>query len=76
MGYHHLSQKNYAKSLMFFQLNIEYFPKSYNTYDSMGDYYKETGDSAKAVSYWKRSLALKFMSRVQEKVDRIVTVTR
>ncbi len=76
MGYHHLSQKNYAKSLMFFQLNIEYYPKSYNTYDSMGDYYRETGDTAKAVSYWKRSLALKFVSGIQEKVNRIASATR
>ena len=76
MGYHHLSQKNYAKSLMFFQLNIEYYPKSYNTYDSMGDYYRETGDSARAVSCWKRSLSLKLVPRVQEKVDRITTATR
>jgi len=76
LGYHHLSMKNYAKSQLFFQLNIEYFPKSYNTYDSMGDYYMQTGDSAKAVSYWKQSLAVKFVPRVQEKVQHVALSTR
>ncbi|PWV56342.1 alpha/beta hydrolase-fold protein [Chitinophaga sp. S165] len=76
LGYHHLSIKNYAKSRMFFELNIEYFPKSYNTYDSMGDYYKETGDSAKAVSYWKQSLAIRFVAGIQEKIDHVALSTR
>ncbi|MCF6407184.1 hypothetical protein L3C95_30085 [Chitinophaga filiformis] len=76
LGYYHLSQKNYAKSRLFFELNIEYFPKSYNTYDSMGDYYLQTGDSAKAVSYWKQSLAVRFEPRVQEKVQHVASATR
>jgi hypothetical protein len=76
LGYHHLSRKNYAKSQLFFQLNIDYFPKSYNTYDSMGDYYKETGDTVKAVSYWKKSLALRSVAGIQEKIDRVALPTR
>ncbi|PSL28980.1 hypothetical protein CLV42_107126 [Chitinophaga ginsengisoli] len=42
----------------------------------MGDYYRETRDSAKAVAYWKRSLAIKFVSHIQEKVDHLTTATR
>lgn len=76
LGYHHLSIKNYAKSQMFFQLNIDYFPKSFNTYDSMGDYYKETGDTVNAVSYWKKSLALRFVAGIQEKVDHVALPAR
>ncbi|ACU63448.1 alpha/beta hydrolase-fold protein [Chitinophaga pinensis] len=76
LGYHHLSIKNYAKSQMFFELNIAYFPASYNTYDSMGDYYMEKGDSAQAVIYWKKSLALRHVQRVQEKVDKVALSTR
>ncbi|SFO52995.1 hypothetical protein SAMN05428949_5596 [Chitinophaga sp. YR627] len=76
LGYHHLSIKNYAKSQMFFELNIAYFPKSFNTYDSMGDYYMEKGDSAKAVTYWKKSLAVKQVQHVQEKVDKLALSTR
>lgn len=73
LGYEHLARKNYAKSEMFFLLNIAYFPDSYNTYDSMGDYYKERGDTAKAVSYWKQSLAVKFKKEIQEKVDHVAS---
>lgn len=76
LGYHHLSTKNYAKSNMFFQLNIDYFPKSYNTYDSMGDHYMERGDTARAISYWKQSLAVKFDARVKEKMDKIILSKR
>lgn len=72
-GYHHLSMKNYAKSQLFFQLNIEYFPGSYNTYDSMGDYYMARGDSAQAVSYWKKSLAIRFVPGIEDKVKQVVT---
>ena len=76
LGYHHLSIKNYPKSQLFFELNIAYFPKSYNTYDSMGDYYMERGDSAKAISYWKQSLALRFVQGIQEKVDKAAGITK
>lgn len=72
-GYMHLSRKNYKKAEMFFKLNTEFFPGSYNTYDSMGDYYMEVGDTAQAVSYWRKSLAVKFVARVQEKMDQVVS---
>lgn len=76
LGYEHLARKNFAKAAMFFQLNITYFPDSFNTYDSMGDYYKETGDTTKAVSYWKQSLAIKFTKGIQEKVEQMVAAGR
>lgn len=71
LGYHHLFEKNYAKAQMFFQLNIDYFPRSYNTYDSMADYYMATGDTTKAVSYWKQAMNIKPVPWVKEKLEKV-----
>jgi len=50
MGYHYLQEeKDLEKALQFFQLNVTNFPKSYNTYDSLGDAYKALGNKKMAL---------------------------
>jgi predicted alpha/beta superfamily hydrolase len=70
-GYRNLQQKNFDKSKMFFQLNIDYFPESFNTYDSMGDYYLEKKDTANANILWKKALSIRFSKEIKDKVDKV-----
>ncbi|PSL43904.1 hypothetical protein CLV51_107216 [Chitinophaga niastensis] len=71
-GYMHLQQNNFDKAQMFFQLNIDYFPESFNTYDSMGDYYIARNDQAKAIAYWEKALAIKYVISTKEKLDKTI----
>lgn len=70
-GYHHLQQKNFDKSKMFFQLNIDYYPESFNTYDSMGDYYLERKDTVNANILWKKALSIRPSKEIKDKVESI-----
>jgi tetratricopeptide (TPR) repeat protein len=59
LGYTFLQSKMTDKARKFFQKNITNYPKSFNAYDSMGDFYEATGDKAKAIEYFSKALTLK-----------------
>jgi tetratricopeptide (TPR) repeat protein len=40
------------------KLNVEMFPQGFNTYDSLGDAYRENGDKQLAIQNYKKSLEL------------------
>jgi len=50
LGYMNLDWGKTEKSLAFFQLAVEYFPRSANVYDSLADYYVSQDDFANALS--------------------------
>ncbi|PKH51701.1 hypothetical protein CXF68_13855 [Tenacibaculum sp. Bg11-29] len=58
LGYSYLSRKEYEKAINIFKINIELYPKSSNTYDSTGDAYSKMNDTLKAITYYKKSLAV------------------
>lgn len=72
MGYWNLADKRYAKSAICFQLNAGYYPDSYNVYDSMGDYYMETGDLQKAILSFKKALSLREKGEVRAKLEKAI----
>ncbi len=43
------------KPYAFFNMNIINYPKSFNVYDSMGDYYVAKKDNPKAAEYFQKS---------------------
>lgn len=57
-GYRALGLKNLAQAEYFFKLNIKNYPNSFNVYDSLGDYYKETGDKTNAIINYKKTLSI------------------
>ncbi len=57
LGYQAL-QRDTAKAIEFFQLNIDLYPGSYNVYDSMGEAWMAKADYKKAITYYEKSLAL------------------
>ncbi len=46
------------KAIEVFILNTKRFPASANTWDSLGEAYATTGDKAKAIESFKKSLTL------------------
>jgi tetratricopeptide (TPR) repeat protein len=58
MGYALLSQKKIAASIAVFRLNVEFYPQSANTYDSLGEAYMENGEKEQAIANYKKSLEL------------------
>lgn len=58
MGYNYLQSKKFDKSAAFFKMNTENYPRSGNTFDSLGDLYSQMGDREKAIEAYTRSLTL------------------
>lgn len=59
LGYRMLQSsdpKDQTKALEFFILNVKNYPKSYNSYDSLGEAYELLGDSKKAIENYATSL--------------------
>jgi len=59
MGYDFLGRKLYKTAELFFKLNVDYYPESFNVYDSYADYLIATGDKANAIIQLKKALAIK-----------------
>jgi tetratricopeptide (TPR) repeat protein len=59
---------------MYFELAIEYYPKSANAYDSMADYYETQNDIANAISFMQKAAELNdaeyYKNRIQELKNR------
>ena len=61
LGYSMLQSGNdndKSRALEFFILNVENYPKSSNSYDSLGEAYETLGDVQKAIENYKKSLDL------------------
>ncbi|PUZ25670.1 esterase [Chitinophaga parva] len=69
MAYTCLQMGMPERAKMFFQLNIDYYPESFNVYDGMGDYYMAVQDKAHAKAYWKKALSLKFTDEINKKLQ-------
>jgi len=57
-GYQLLGQKKYEEALDIFTLNVEKHPDDPNFYDSLGECYKEMGDTKKAIAQYKKALSM------------------
>jgi len=58
LGYRFLRQKNYDAAIAVFGLNVEFYPDSWNVYDSLGEGYMNQGDRERAIENYQRSLQL------------------
>ena len=58
LGYNLLKEKDKTPAINIFKLNVEYFPDSWNAYDSLGDGYLEDKNNELAIVNYKKSLAL------------------
>jgi len=72
LGYDALLKKQYKRAEALFQLNIENYPASKNVYDSYADYLVSQKDSINAIVYYKKALAIKNDSAVQNKLTALI----
>jgi tetratricopeptide (TPR) repeat protein len=58
LGYKLIRVHRFADAARIFELNVAAYPRSANTYDSLGEAYMDEGDKAKAVANYRKSLQL------------------
>jgi tetratricopeptide (TPR) repeat protein len=58
LGYTYLGKEQLAEALAIFKLNVELFPASGNTHDSLGEALLASGDKAAALAAYRQSLLL------------------
>lgn len=58
LGYGFLRAKKLPEAITYFKLNVEFYPNSFNVYDSLGEAYMANGDKELAIANYKKSLEL------------------
>jgi pimeloyl-ACP methyl ester carboxylesterase len=58
LGYQQLRANHTKEAIAIFKLNVEMYPKGFNTYDSLGEAYMVHGDRESAIRNYRKSLAL------------------
>lgn len=58
LGYQLLQADKYKQAIRIFQLNVETYPQSGNTWDSLAEAYMDDGDKAQAIANYQRSLRI------------------
>jgi tetratricopeptide (TPR) repeat protein len=72
IGYQELRDKNYKYAIDIFKINVALYPNSNNVYDSLGDAFRKSGDTAQAIVNYKKSLELDSSnSRVKRKLNKL-----
>lgn len=71
MGYQLMQMNKHDLAKQFFEMNIHYYPKSFNVYDSLGDYYLEVENKEKAKENFKKALAINENPFSREKLEKL-----
>jgi len=58
LGYRYLSKNQFDAALILFQFNVEYYPESFNVYDSLGEVYMKSGQTKLAIENYNKSLKI------------------
>jgi tetratricopeptide (TPR) repeat protein len=59
LGYEYLFSKKFKEAIAVFKMNVEAFPGSFNTWDSLGEAYAAAGEKELAIKNYEKSLELK-----------------
>jgi len=62
-GYQLLNTGKEKEAIEVFKLNVEAFPQSGNTYDSLGEAYLKNGDKKLAIINYKKSVELNWICK-------------
>lgn len=58
LGYEFLNAKKFGQALLVLKLNVEAYPGSFNTWDSLGEIYMDRGEKELAIQNYAKSLEL------------------
>lgn len=72
LAYEALGKKQFNKAQALFELNIEWYPKSTNAYDSYADYFLAKKDSVNAIANYKKALLIEANEVSQRKLDALI----
>jgi len=67
LGYELLGVKRYQEAIAVFKLNVELYPKSANTYDSLAEAYLISGNRERAMTYYKKVLEIILLDPREDK---------
>jgi len=70
-GYMNMDMGQVEKAKMYFELTIEYYPKSANAYDSMADYYETQEDYSNALKYATKAFELSGNEAYKKKIEKL-----
>ncbi len=74
LGYQLLQEGNAKDAVEVFKLNVEAYPASANTYDSLSDAYLALGNTAEALRYAEQAIAM--LAKDAEASDNLKTLVR
>jgi CubicO group peptidase (beta-lactamase class C family) len=58
LGYVLMREKKLPEAIALFKVNVEFYPKSWNVYDSLGEAYMTAGEKELAITNYKKSIEL------------------
>ncbi|HEY2963477.1 MAG TPA: serine hydrolase [Pyrinomonadaceae bacterium] len=58
LGYGFVRAKKLPEAIVVFKLNVEFYPNSWNVYDSLAEAYMQSGEKELAIANYKKSLEL------------------
>ncbi|MCD4744885.1 MAG: tetratricopeptide repeat protein [Bacteroidales bacterium] len=58
IGYYFLRKNKFKEAIEIFKLNVEFYPNSYNVYDSLGEAYIKKGNKELAIENYEKSIKL------------------
>jgi len=58
LGYTYLTNRKIDAAIFFFKINVEYFPESWNCYDSLGEAYVNAEELELAIKNYEKSIEL------------------
>lgn len=74
-GYMSMDMGQMERAKMYFELTIEYYPNSPNSYDSMADYYERNGDNGNALKFVTKAFEMSgdnyYKQRIEEFKEKI-----
>ena len=71
LAYHSLNTKQFTKAQYLFKMNVTNYPESANAFDSLGDFYNETGNTANAIKFYKQALVIKEIPETRKKLNEL-----
>lgn len=71
LAYTCMSLNKMDKAYNFFKMNIDNHPASANAWDSIGEYYENAGNKAKAIESYEKSLSLHETADTRRKLERL-----
>ena len=73
LGYGFMSDGKLQLTEAAFDLNIKYYPESFNVYDSKGDYYLAAKDSVEALKLFQKAVEISPNQFSQDKIDMLLS---